>query len=26
MINSNGLECEVCVTHFQYIKGEKGWF
>jgi len=25
MINSNALECEVCVVHFKWMKGERGW-
>jgi len=25
MINSSGLEYEVCVMHLKWIKGEKGW-
>jgi len=25
MINSSGLEFEVCVVHFKYIKGLRGW-
>jgi len=25
MMNSSGLECEVCVVHFRWIKGERGW-
>jgi len=24
-MNSSGLECEVCVVHFKWIKGERGW-
>jgi len=24
-IASSGLHCEVCVVHFQWIKGEGGW-
>jgi len=24
-MNSSGLECEVCVVHFKWIKGESGW-
>jgi len=24
-MNSSGLECEVCVVHFRWIKGERGW-
>jgi len=23
-MNSSGLECEICVVHFQWIKGERG--
>jgi len=23
-MNSSGLECEVCVVHFKWIKGESG--
>jgi len=23
-MNSSGIECEVCVVHFKWIKGEKG--
>jgi len=22
---SSGLQCEVCVVHFKWIKGENGW-
>jgi len=25
MMNSSGLECEVCVVHFKWIKGGSGW-
>jgi len=25
MMNSSGLECEVCVVHFRWTKGERGW-
>jgi len=25
MMNSSGLECEVCVVHFRWIKGEREW-
>jgi len=25
MMNSSGLICEVCVVHFKWIKGERGW-
>jgi len=25
MMNSNALECEVCVVHFKWIKGERWW-
>jgi len=25
MMNSIGVECEVCVVHFKWIKGETGW-
>jgi len=24
-MNSNALECEVCVVHFKWIKGEREW-
>jgi len=24
-IKLSGLECEVCVVHFKWIKGESGW-
>jgi len=24
-MNSSGLECEVCIVHFKWIKGERGW-
>jgi len=24
-MNSSGLECEACLFHFKWIKGEKGW-
>jgi len=24
-MNSSGLEYGVCVVHFKYIKGERGW-
>jgi len=24
-MNSSGLECEVCVVHFKWIKGERRW-
>jgi len=24
-MNSSGLECEVCVVHFKWIKGEWWW-
>jgi len=23
-MNSSGVECEVCVVHFKWIKGERG--
>jgi len=26
MINSSGLQCEVCVVYSKLIKGEKRWF
>jgi len=25
MMNSSGLECEVCIVHFKWIKDERGW-
>jgi len=25
MMNSSGLECEVCLVHFKGIKGEGEW-
>jgi len=25
MMNSSGLECEICVVHFKWIKCERGW-
>jgi len=25
MMNSSGLECEVWVVHFKWIKGERVW-
>jgi len=25
MMNSSGLICKVCVVHFKWIKGERGW-
>jgi len=25
MMNSSGLECEVCGFHFKWIKGERWW-
>jgi len=25
MMNLSGLECEVCVVHFKWIKGESEW-
>jgi len=25
MMNSSGVECEICVVHFKRIKGESGW-
>jgi len=25
MMNSSGLECEVCGFLFKWIKGERGW-
>jgi len=25
MMNSSGLECEVWVVHFKWIKCERGW-
>jgi len=25
MMNSTGLECEVCDVHFKWIKGESEW-
>jgi len=24
-MTSNGLQCEVCVVHFKWIKCESGW-
>jgi len=24
-MNSSGLECEVCLVHFKWINGERGW-
>jgi len=24
-MTSSGLQCEVCVVHFKWIKGESGW-
>jgi len=24
-MNSSGLECEVCVVHFKWIKGDSEW-
>jgi len=24
-MNSSGLVCEVCIVHFKWIKGERGW-
>jgi len=24
-MNTSGLEYEVCVVHFKWIKGERGW-
>jgi len=24
-MNSSGLECEVCVVYFKWIKGGSGW-
>jgi len=24
-MTSSGLQCEVCVIHFKWIKGESGW-
>jgi len=24
-MTSSGLQCEVCVFHFKWIKGERGW-
>jgi len=24
-MTSSGLQCEVCVFHFKWIKGENGW-
>jgi len=24
-MNSCELECEVCIVHFKWIKGERGW-
>jgi len=24
-MTSSGLQCEVCVIHFKWIKGECGW-
>jgi len=24
-MTSSGLQCEVCVLHFKWIKGESGW-
>jgi len=26
MMNSSGLDFEVCVVHFKWIKGVRGWF
>jgi len=25
MMNSSGLECEICVVHFKWINGEREW-
>jgi len=25
MMNSSGLECEVCIVHLECIKGERVW-
>jgi len=25
MMNSSGLECEICVVHFKWINGERKW-
>jgi len=25
-MNSSGLDFEVCVVHFKWIKGVRGWF
>jgi len=25
MMNSSGLGCELCIVHFNWIKGERGW-
>jgi len=24
-MTSSGLQCQVCVIHFKWIKGESGW-
>jgi len=24
-MNSSGLECEICVVHFKWINGGRGW-
>jgi len=24
-MTSSGLQCELCVVHFKWIKGESGW-
>jgi len=24
-MTSSGLQCEICVFHFKWIKGESGW-
>jgi len=24
-MTSSGLQCEICVVHFKWIKGESGW-
>jgi len=24
-MTSTGIQCEVCVVHFKWIKGESGW-
>jgi len=25
MMNSSGLECEIYIVHFKWIKGQRGW-